>query len=91
MRSDVDEPLNIGSAELVSIRDLAERLIGIAGKQLSIRTTPGPQGVRGRTSDNTLIAQRLGWAPSRTLDEGLRDLYAWVAQRVADASRPVRS
>jgi nucleoside-diphosphate-sugar epimerase len=54
----------------------------IAGKRLSIRHVPGPLGVRGRNSDNRLIRERLGWAPSRPLREGLERTYAWVEAQV---------
>lgn len=88
MRSDCAEPLNIGSEEMVSIEDLANRFIAISGKSLAIRNVPGPQGVRGRNSDNRLIREKLGWSPSRPLTEGLRELYSWIEEQVETASAP---
>ncbi len=82
-RSEVAEPVNIGSAEMVSINGLAGMVMAIAGKPLRIRHVPGPVGVRGRTSHNALIRQRLGWAPDQPLEVGLRQTYAWVAEQVA--------
>jgi GDP-D-mannose 3', 5'-epimerase len=82
MQSDFQGPVNIGSSELVSINQLAEMLCEIAGKKLAIKHVPGPQGVRGRCSDNTLIQEKLGWAPSASLRDGLAKLYPWIASRV---------
>src|SRR3569833_2893013 len=62
-RSAFTGPVNIGSEEMVSIRQFAEMIMGIAGKRVSIRNVPGPTGVRGRNSDNRLIREKLGWAP----------------------------
>ena len=83
MRSDFTGPVNIGSEEMVSINQLAQMVMAIAGKKLSIKHVPGPLGVRGRNSDNRLIRERLGWAPSHPLESGLRKTYAWVAAQVA--------
>jgi len=88
MRSDCTEPLNIGSEEMVSIEELANRYIAISGKSLTIRNISGPQGVRGRNSDNRLIREKLGWSPSRPLTEGLRDLYSWIEKQVEPAAVP---
>ena len=83
--SDVVGPLNIGSEEMITINYLAEVIMDIAGKKLSIRHIPGPLGVRGRNSDNRLIRQQLGWAPSRPIREGLEKTYAWIADQIASA------
>jgi nucleoside-diphosphate-sugar epimerase len=83
MGSSHSGPLNIGSEEMVSINTLAEMVMHIAGKKLSIRHIPGPQGVRGRNSDNTLIDRTLGWRPQEPLNVGLEKTYKWVAQQVA--------
>ncbi|WP_295430220.1 NAD-dependent epimerase/dehydratase family protein [uncultured Thiodictyon sp.] len=85
MASDFCGPLNIGSAEMVSIDQLARMIMEIADKPLTIEHIPGPLGVRGRTSDNRLIRARLGWAPSRPLREGLAATYGWIATQVAAA------
>ena len=83
MDSDFPGPVNIGSEEMVSINRLAEMAMGIAGKRLAVRHVPGPLGVRGRNSDNRLFRERLGWAPSRSLEAGLATTYAWIAAQVA--------
>jgi nucleoside-diphosphate-sugar epimerase len=80
-------PVNIGSEEMVSINQLAELIMQIAGKNLTIKHIPGPLGVRGRNSDNRLIAEKLGWKPSRPLREGLEKTYRWIQEQVA-ISRP---
>jgi nucleoside-diphosphate-sugar epimerase len=81
MRSEYGQPMNIGSDEMVSINALAEMVIAIAGKPLRLRHVDGPIGVRGRNSDNTLIAQELGWRPSCSLREGLLRTYSWIEQQ----------
>ena len=82
LRSDVDFPVNIGSDEMVSINQLAHMVADIAGKTLDLEHIPGPLGVRGRNSDNRLIREKLGWAPSQPLDKGLEKTYAWIEQQV---------
>jgi len=82
MRSDWTGPVNIGSEEMVTINQLAEIIMDIAGKKLSIKHVPGPLGVRGRNSDNRLIKARLGWAPSFSLRKGLEITYSWVKEQV---------
>jgi GDP-D-mannose 3',5'-epimerase len=81
-------PVNIGSEELVSINRLAEMAMEIAGKRLRLRHVTGPLGVRGRNSDNRLIREKLGWAPSRPLREGLQKTYEWIDKQVQKAARP---
>lgn len=87
MKSNFSGPVNIGSEEMVSINRLAELAMEIAGKKMTIEHIPGPLGVRGRNSDNRLIAQKLGWAPSRTLHEGLEKTYRWIAGQVQANTR----
>ena len=79
---DFEGPVNIGSAEMVTINGLVDLVCEIAGKRLEKRYVAGPQGVRGRNSDNRLIAEKLGWAPSQPLRRGLEVTYAWIEQRV---------
>jgi GDP-D-mannose 3', 5'-epimerase len=82
--SDVREPLNVGSDQLVTINELveiAERVAGITLKREYV--LDAPQGVRGRNSDNTRIREVLGWAPSISLEDGLAATYAWVHDQVA--------
>lgn len=86
-RSDWTGPVNIGSDEMVTINQLAEMIIGISGKRVSIRHIPGPLGVRGRNSDNRLIQEKLGWRPSKPLIDGLRVTYDWVSRQVAANKR----
>ncbi len=87
MRSDWTGPVNIGSEEMVSINRLAEIVMGVAGKNLSLRHIEGPLGVRGRNSDNRLIREKLGWAPSAPLEDGLRKTYEWIEAQLAAAGR----
>jgi nucleoside-diphosphate-sugar epimerase len=87
MDSSFSGPVNIGSEEMIAINDLARMVMEIAGKKLRIRNVPGPTGVRGRNSDNRLIQERLGWAPSQPLRKGMETTYRWIAQQVA-ASTP---
>ncbi|MGA8552399.1 MAG: NAD-dependent epimerase/dehydratase family protein, partial [Stellaceae bacterium] len=82
MRSDFSGPVNIGSEEMVTIDQLADLIMRIAGKELEKRHIPGPLGVRGRNSDNRLIRARLGWAPSQRLVTGLEPTYAWIERQI---------
>jgi GDP-D-mannose 3',5'-epimerase len=82
MRSSFSGPVNIGSEEMVTINGLAHIIMGLSDKNLLIHNVPGPTGVRGRNSDNQLINQRLGWAPSRPLADGLSITYRWIEQQV---------
>lgn len=82
MVSDFMGPVNIGSEEMVTINKLAEIVMKISKKQLTIKNVPGPTGVRGRNSDNALIRQKLGWAPSAALQDGLEITYAWIQGQV---------
>lgn len=75
-------PVNIGSDELVTINQLAEYAMQIAGKELKIKHIAGPLGVRGRNSDNNLIKEKLGWRPSQTLKVGLEKTYYWINQQL---------
>jgi len=82
MTSDYTQPINIGSEEIISMNDLTKLVIKLAGKRAGIKNIPGPQGVRGRTSDNTLIKEKLGWAPSQPLHIGLAETYKRVANQI---------
>ena len=82
IKSDFMEPVNIGSDEMVSIKQLAEMAMDIAGKTMSINHIPGPLGVRGRNSDNRLIKEKLGWAPNWPLSQGMELTYQWIAEQV---------
>jgi nucleoside-diphosphate-sugar epimerase len=76
------EPLNIGSEEMVTINQLAEMVIKISGKKLSINHIDGPLGVRGRCSDNKLIKEKLDWSPNYPLYKGLEITYKWISEQV---------
>ncbi len=89
MRSDFAGPVNIGSDEMISINDLARLIADISGKSLRIENIKGPQGVRGRNSENTLIRDMIGWAPSRSLEDGLKKTYAWIDQQVGQCQKSV--
>jgi GDP-D-mannose 3', 5'-epimerase len=82
MASDFADPLNLGQDRLVTINQLADIVCGIAGVTLAKRHIPGPQGVRGRNSDNTRLRQVLGWEPQISLEEGLSRTYAWIERQV---------
>ena len=82
LRSDFVGPVNVGSEEMVSINQLVDMIAGIAGKRIEKRHVDGPQGVRGRNSDNRLIRQHLGWAPSHSLQAGLEKTFAWIERQV---------
>jgi len=84
MESDVREPLNIGSNELVSINALAEAIEKIAGIKLNAKyDLSAPKGVRGRNSDNTKIIKLLNWQPKISLNEGLTETYQWIENEVS--------
>jgi GDP-D-mannose 3',5'-epimerase len=83
MESDFKEPINIGSEEMVTINQLAQMAIDISGKDIKIKNIPGPTGVMGRNSDNTLIREVLsGWEPKVKLREGLEKTYQWIYEKV---------
>lgn len=86
MQSNFSGPVNIGSDELISINNLAQMVADIAGKKITVRHMPGPQGVRGRCSDNTLIREKLGWAPDQPLRDGIGKTYAWINNEVRKAA-----
>jgi len=81
-RSDFQGPVNIGSDEMISINDFVDMIAEVAGKDITRNHIEGPEGVRGRNSDNTLIKERLDWAPSQPLREGVRKTYEWIEGRV---------
>ncbi len=87
MESDFTGPVNIGSEEMVTINGLAELIADIAGKEISLRHVEGPQGVRGRNSDNALIYEKLGWKPTQSLRAGLEKTYAWIEEQVKAAEQ----
>jgi nucleoside-diphosphate-sugar epimerase len=83
MMSDYSGPLNLGTEQMVSINELTETIISISGKSdIAIRNVEGPQGVRGRNSDNALLRKVLGWEPTTTLEEGLVPTYRWIEKQL---------
>ena len=82
MESNYIEPINIGSDHIISMNDLTKLVIELADKRAGIKNIPGPQGVRGRTSDNTLIKEKLGWAPTQPLSDGLKKTYKWIQSQM---------
>lgn len=82
MESDFTGPVNIGSEEMISINDLALMIAKIAGKEIKLNHIEGPQGVRGRNSDNTLIYEKLRWKPNAFLSDGLETTYKWINQQL---------
>ena len=88
MNSDFEGPVNIGSDEMVSINGMVDIIKKIANKpNIRIRHVDGPLGVRGRTSDNRLIKEKLGWAPDYSLEKGLEKTYPWIKEQV-DSGKP---
>ncbi len=82
MMSNHVEPLNLGQDRMVTINQLAEIIANIAGFEVAIKHIPGPQGVRGRNSDNTRLKQVLGWEPQISLEDGLAKTYMWIEEQV---------
>lgn len=83
MQSDFDQPLNLGRDRMVTINQLAEIIIEISGKKnISLNHIDGPQGVRGRNSDNSLLRDTLGWEPKIALEEGMIPTYTWIDKMV---------
>lgn len=85
MRSDYHEPLNLGQDRLITINGLADMVATIAGVQIVKKHISGPQGVRGRNSDNTKLREVLGWEPQISLEEGMRRTYEWIEAQVQTA------
>lgn len=82
MLSGCAEPLNLGTDEMVDMNAFAKLAMSFEGKDLPIKHIPGPQGVRGRNSDNTMIKARLGWAPSISIKTGLKQTHAWIKEQI---------
>jgi nucleoside-diphosphate-sugar epimerase len=82
MASDYAQPINIGSNRMISINDLTQLISSIAHKLVTINNIPGPVGVMGRTSDNALIKQVLGWVPPDNLEFGLEKTYHWIESQL---------
>jgi len=81
-KSDFSEPCNIGSDQMVTMNEMQELALGFAGKSIPIKHIPGPEGVRGRNSNNELIKEKLGWAPSVKLEDGLKQTFSWINEQI---------
>lgn len=84
MQSDYGKPLNVGSDHMVSIKELLRTVSDIAKQPVHIRHIAGPEGVRGRNSNNDACREVLGWEPTISLRNGLTNTYAWIEQQVRD-------
>jgi GDP-D-mannose 3',5'-epimerase len=88
MNSDIEEPLNLGSSEMVSINELVDIVEYFAGFKLKrIYDLEAPKGVMGRNSENTLIRKYLGWEPSIPLREGMKKTYDWISEQLAPENK----
>jgi nucleoside-diphosphate-sugar epimerase len=88
MNSDFTGPVNLGSEEIITINDLTQMVIKFSGKDLKINNIPGPEGVRGRNSDNKLIFEKLGWKPELSLEEGMKKTYLWIEKQYNEMNKP---
>jgi nucleoside-diphosphate-sugar epimerase len=86
MESDHCEPINLGQDRMITINELANIIAKIAGVELKINHIPGPQGVRGRNSDNSKLREVLKWEPAISLEDGLAETYKWIEQQIKDKS-----
>ncbi|MEO8257232.1 MAG: NAD-dependent epimerase/dehydratase family protein [Acidobacteriota bacterium] len=86
MQSDYPDPINLGQDRLISINALSDLVADAAGIRIEKKHVPGPQGVRGRNSDNTRLRQVLGWEPSISLEAGIARTYPWIEARVKEAN-----
>lgn len=82
MKSDYARPLNIGSDEMISINGLVDMVADIAGKKIKKKHIKGPLGVRGRNSENSIIQEKLGWAPDYSLRKGMGHTYKWIKKQL---------
>jgi GDP-D-mannose 3',5'-epimerase len=87
MQSDYHEPLNLGQDRMITINRLSDIIADIAGIEIVRKHVPGPQGVRGRNSDNTRLRKVLGWEPEIPLEEGLSQTYTWIESQVSEKLR----
>jgi GDP-D-mannose 3', 5'-epimerase len=92
MRSSYRSPLNLGTDRMVSVNQLTRIILDISGKPgIEIEHVPGPQGVRGRNSDNTRLREVIGWEPRVSLEEGLVPTYRWIEEQVTGLRAPARA
>jgi GDP-D-mannose 3',5'-epimerase len=89
MASDYDKPLNLGSTRMISINNLVYLIADLVGKKVNIQNVPGPMGVMGRNSDNTLIRKTINWSPDEDLESGLKKTYEWINEQIIKGQRDV--
>jgi len=82
MESDLTEPVNLGSTRKISINELVHLIAEISNKRVTIKNIDGPRGVMGRTSDNNLIKETIGWAPDEDLETGIEKTYNWICGQI---------
>lgn len=87
VNSDFTGPVNVGSEEMIAINDLVKMVAGVSKKTIKIKNISGPTGVRGRNSDNKLIREKLNWAPSQSLVDGITKTYEWINLQVQNAGK----
>lgn len=85
MQGDFQGPVNIGSEEMISINDFTHLIADVSGKKVQINNIEGPTGVRGRSSDNRMVSEKVGWLPKLTLREGIVKTYSWIEEQVSAA------
>lgn len=81
-KSDYNKPLNLGSSEMISMNNMMKMVLKFEDKLAILKHIPGPEGVRGRNSDNSLIIDTLGWEPKIRLEDGLRLTYNWIKEEI---------
>ena len=89
MHGDYNDPLNLGSTRKISINEFVKLIATIAKKSVTIKNIPGPRGVMGRTSDNTLIQEKINWAPDEDLESGIEKTYAWICEQIKSGNLDV--
>jgi nucleoside-diphosphate-sugar epimerase len=82
MKSEFTGPVNLGSERMISINNLVYLIAGLVNKSVTIKNIPGPMGVMGRTSDNRLIREKLNWAPTEDLEQGIQKTYNWIVEQI---------
>lgn len=87
MNSDFTQPMNVGSEEMVSMNDMAKLVMSFEDKKLKINHIPGPEGVRGRNSNNDLCRKVLGWEPKVKLADGLKRTYMWIKEQIDEEKK----
>ena len=82
MQSDFHDPINLGQDRMISMDDLVHLIESVAEYSIEVKHIPGPEGVRGRNSDNTLLRKTLNWEPAISLEEGIEHTYLWIEDQI---------